>query len=56
MTPTAQGPAPKVPLISVRELTKAYVMGDQTVPVHVPIGLQVAQARKCGGWCAGGAE
>ena len=41
MTPTAQGPAPKVPLISVRELTKAYVMGDQTVPVLHGVSLDV---------------
>jgi len=41
MTPKAQGPGPKGPVISVRGLTKQYVMGDQTVPVLHGVTLDV---------------
>jgi len=41
MTTTAQGPGPKAPVISVHELTKHYVMGDQTVPVLHGVTLDV---------------
>ena len=41
MTPEAQGPGPKGPVISVRGLTKQYVMGDQTVPVLHGVTLDV---------------
>ena len=41
MTPKAQGPGPTAPVISVRGLTKQYVMGDQTVPVLHGVTLDV---------------
>ena len=41
MTPQAQGAEPKAPLISVRHLTKQYVMGDQAVPVLHGVSLDV---------------
>jgi putative ABC transport system ATP-binding protein len=41
MTPKGQGLEPKVPVISVRDLTKQYVMGDQTVPVLHGVSLDV---------------
>jgi putative ABC transport system ATP-binding protein len=41
MTSKAQGPEPKAAVISVRGLTKQYVMGDQTVPVLHGVTLDV---------------
>ena len=34
-------PAPPVPLVSIRELTKYYVRGDQVIPVLVGINLDI---------------
>jgi putative ABC transport system ATP-binding protein len=41
MTSTNHASAPNVPLISIRNLTKQYVMGDQTVPVLHGVSLDV---------------